>query len=390
MKQLLIEPSSRIEGLEEYYFSTKLKQIREMNQTGEPVINLGIGSPDQAPSEEVIAELANQATDVKAHGYQPYQGIPELRNAMARWYSKFYDVNLDPDSQILPLFGSKEGLMHIAMSFLSPGDAALVPDPGYPAYAAVTRLAGAKVLTYPLMPENHWLPDLNFIETRGLHQVKVMWVNYPHMPTGTRGSRDLFEELVSFAKIYNILLVNDNPYSFILNEDPISLLGVEGAIETCLELNSLSKSHNMAGWRIGMVAGRKEYLDYLMRFKSQMDSGMFRPMQLAAVKALEAGPEWYARNNDVYRERKEVAHALLDHLNCSYDKDQSGLFVWAKIPANERSGQALADRILLEKRVFITPGFIFGPQGDRYVRVSLCQPKEVMGKAIDRIKGEIS
>ncbi|MFA5814172.1 MAG: aminotransferase class I/II-fold pyridoxal phosphate-dependent enzyme [Bacteroidales bacterium] len=389
MKKLLIEPSSRIEGLEEYYFSTKLKQIREMNLTGEPVINLGIGSPDQAPAADVIEELAIQARDEKAHGYQPYQGIPDLRKAFSGWYSRSYGVELDPESQILPLFGSKEGLMHIAMSFLSPGDAALVPDPGYPAYSAVTRLAGAKVITYPLLPENNWLPDLSFIELLGLHRVKVMWVNYPHMPTGRRATKELFEELVAFAKYHKILLVNDNPYSFILNDQPISLLAAPDAIETSLELNSLSKSHNMAGWRIGMVAGRKEYLDYLMRFKSQMDSGMFKPMQLAAKKALEAGPEWYEGINSIYRERKVMAYALLDKLKCTYDKDQSGLFVWAQIPSTETSGHSLADRILLEKRVFITPGFIFGPQGDQYVRVSLCQPKELISSAIDRINGKI-
>lgn len=387
MKRLLIEPSTRIEGLEEYYFSTKLKQIREMNLAGAAVINLGIGSPDQAPLPEATEELAMQSRNALAHGYQPYNGIPELRRAFADWYLRSYGVSLDPDSQILPLFGSKEGLMHIAMAFLSPGDAALVPDPGYPAYSAVTKLAGAKVVTYPLLPENGWMPDLDFIETRGLERVKVMWVNYPHMPTGKRASLELFQELVQFARNHNILLVNDNPYSFILNDHPISLLAVPDAIDTCLELNSLSKSHNMAGWRIGMVGGRKEYLDYLMRFKSQMDSGMFKPMQLAAVKALEAGSEWTDSLNAMYRERKLRAHALLDHLGCIYDQDQSGLFVWARIPATENSGQELADRILLEKRVFITPGFIFGPQGDQYVRISLCQPKEVINSALDRIKG---
>jgi aspartate/methionine/tyrosine aminotransferase len=384
----LIEPAVRISGLEEYYFSTKLKQIREMNMTGTPVINLGIGSPDQAPGPEVTAELYRQSEDSKAHGYQPYQGIPELRKAFAGWYSRSYGVELNPDSEILPLFGSKEGLMHIAMSFLSPGDAALIPDPGYPAYPAVTRLAGADVLTYTLRPENGWLPDLEMIERMDLAKVKVMWVNYPHMPTGKRAPRALYTRLVEFALRHRILLVNDNPYSFILNPEPNSLLSVPGAMETCLELNSLSKSHNMAGWRVGMVAGRREYLDYLMRFKSQMDSGMFRPMQQAAVKALESGPEWYTSLNEIYARRKVIAHQLLDNLECSYDKDQSGLFVWARIPETEASGQIMADRILLEKRVFITPGFIFGSQGDRYIRVSLCQPREVIENAIKRIKGE--
>ncbi len=384
----LIEPAKRISGLEEYYFSTKLKQIREMNQTGTPVINLGIGSPDLAPGEEVTDELSLQAADPKAHGYQPYQGIPELRKAFSDWYKRSYNVELNPDNEILPLFGSKEGLMHIAMAFLSPGDEALVPDPGYPAYPAVTRLAGANVVNYTLSPENGWLPDLDALERMDLGRVKVMWVNYPHMPTGKRAPIELYIRLVEFASRLGILLVNDNPYSFILNPEPISLLSVPNALENALELNSLSKSHNMAGWRIGMVAGRKEYLDYLMRFKSQMDSGMFRPMQQAAVKALALGPDWYASVNDVYRQRKLVAHELLDLLGCTYDTDQSGLFVWARIPDSEPSEQALADRILEEKRVFITPGFIFGQQGHQYVRVSLCQPVEVIGKAIQRIKGE--
>jgi LL-diaminopimelate aminotransferase len=385
MSKLLIEPAARIQGLDEYYFSSKLREIREMNSTGTPVINLGIGSPDLAPDSTVIEELHQQALSASAHGYQPYQGIAELRKAFASWYKRFYNVDLDPDHEILPLFGSKEGLMHITMSFLGPGDEALVPDPGYPAYAAVTRLSGARIKTYPLLPERDWLPDLEFIELMGLHRAKVMFVNYPHMPTGKRASRKLFEELVAFASLHKILLVNDNPYSFILNEEPLSLLSVPGAMETALELNSLSKSHNMAGWRVGMVAGRKEYLDYLVRFKSQMDSGMFKPMQMAAVKALELGPEWYDQVNSVYRERKVVVHELLDHLKCTYSHDQSGLFVWARIPDTEESGREVSERILHKSRVFITPGFIFGPQGERYIRVSLCQAVEVIREAVDRI-----
>ncbi len=385
MSKLLIEPAARIQGLEEYYFSSKLREIREMNLSGTPVINLGIGSPDLAPDETVIEELYQQSIPANVHGYQPYQGIPELRVAFSSWYKRYYDVDLNPDQEILPLFGSKEGLMHIAMSFLGPGDEALVPDPGYPAYAAVTRLSGARVKTYPLLPERDWLPDLDFIELMGLHRAKVMFVNYPHMPTGKRASRKLFEELVAFASLHKILLINDNPYSFILNDEPLSLLSVPGAIETAMELNSLSKSHNMAGWRIGMVAGRKEYLDYLIRFKSQMDSGMFKPMQLAAVKALELGPEWYEKVNAVYRERKVIVHELLDFLKCTYSVDQSGLFVWARIPPTEESGREMAERILQKSRVFITPGFIFGAQGERYIRVSLCQTVEVIQEAVDRI-----
>ncbi|HBB93254.1 MAG TPA: aminotransferase [Bacteroidales bacterium] len=382
----MIEPAARIQGLEEYYFSSKLREIREMNLSGTPVINLGIGSPDLAPDETVIEELYQQAIPANVHGYQPYQGIPELRMAFASWYKRYYDVDLNPDHEILPLFGSKEGLMHIAMSFLGPGDEALVPDPGYPAYAAVTRLSGARVRTYPLLPERDWLPDLDFIELMGMHRAKVMFVNYPHMPTGKRATRKLFEELVAFASLHKILLINDNPYSFILNDEPLSLLSVPGALETAMELNSLSKSHNMAGWRIGMVAGRKEYLDYLIRFKSQMDSGMFKPMQMAAVKALELGPEWYEKVNAVYRERKVIVHELLDFLKCTYSQDQSGLFVWARIPATEESGREMAERILQKSRVFITPGFIFGPQGEKYIRVSLCQPMEVIQEAVNRIR----
>lgn len=279
--------------------------------------------------------------------------------------------------------------MHIAMAFLGPGDHALVPDPGYPAYAAVTRLAGAKVKTYPLLPENDWLPDLDYIELMGYEKAKVMWINYPHMPTGKKGSRELFRQLVQYARANNILLVNDNPYSFILNEEPISLLETEGAMNISLELNSLSKSHNMAGWRIGVVAGRQEYLDYLVRFKSQMDSGMFKPMQLAAAAALEAGPEWYEELNKIYRERREVVYELLDTLECTYSRDQCGLFVWARIPQGEESGRDLSERILQDQRVFLTPGFIFGPQGDQFIRVSLCQNVTTIREALARIQSEL-
>lgn len=385
MKKELLDPASRISGVEEYYFSAKLKEIREMNKSGTPVINLGIGSPDLPPSPETIEVLQSEAYKSHVHGYQAYNGIPELRKAFADWYLRFYNVELDPDREIQPLFGSKEGLMHIAMAFLNPGDVALVPDPGYPAYSAVTRLAGARVLNYPLLPGNDWLPDLDFIELNGVHNAKIMWVNYPHMPTGKRATFKLYEDLVHFAKLHRILLVNDNPYSFILNDEPLSILSVPGAIDTTLELNSLSKSHNMAGWRIGMVAGRPEYLNYLIRFKSQMDSGMFYPMQKAAAKALEAGPEWYDQVNAVYRERKLVVHQLLDNLGCTYSTDQSGLFVWARIPESETSGRELSERLLREKRVFITPGFIFGFQGENYIRISLCQPAEVINEAMNRL-----
>lgn len=389
MNKHLIDPAARIQGVEEYYFASKLREIRQMNLTGETVINLGIGSPDLPPAAAAIEVLQEQALLPENHGYQPYNGVPELRKAIANWYKRYYSVGLDPDREVLPLFGSKEGLMHIAMAFLGPGDHALVPDPGYPAYAAVTRLAGAKVKTYPLLPENDWLPDLDYIELMGYEKAKVMWINYPHMPTGKKGSRELFRQLVQYARANNILLVNDNPYSFILNEEPISLLETEGAMNISLELNSLSKSHNMAGWRIGVVAGRQEYLDYLVRFKSQMDSGMFKPMQLAAAAALEAGPEWYEELNKIYRERREVVYELLDTLECTYSRDQCGLFVWARIPQGEESGRDLSERILQDQRVFLTPGFIFGPQGDQFIRVSLCQNVTTIREALARIQSEL-
>ncbi|MCK9325896.1 MAG: aminotransferase class I/II-fold pyridoxal phosphate-dependent enzyme [Bacteroidales bacterium] len=389
MNKHLIDPAARIQGVEEYYFASKLREIRQMNLTGETVINLGIGSPDLPPAAAAIEVLQEQALLPENHGYQPYNGVPELRKAIANWYKRYYSVELDPDREVLPLFGSKEGLMHIAMAFLGPGDHALVPDPGYPAYAAVTRLAGAKVKTYPLLPENDWLPDLDYIELMGYEKAKVMWINYPHMPTGKKGSRELFRQLVQYARANNILLVNDNPYSFILNEEPISLLETEGAMNISLELNSLSKSHNMAGWRIGVVAGRQEYLDYLVRFKSQMDSGMFKPMQLAAAAALEAGPEWYEELNKIYRERREVVYELLDTLECTYSRDQCGLFVWARIPQGEESGRDLSERILQDQRVFLTPGFIFGPQGDQFIRVSLCQNVTTIREALARIQSEL-
>ncbi len=389
MNKHLSDPAARIQGVEEYYFASKLREIRQMNLTGETVINLGIGSPDLPPAAAAIEVLQEQALLPENHGYQPYNGVPELRKAIANWYKRYYSVELDPDREVLPLFGSKEGLMHIAMAFLGPGDHALVPDPGYPAYAAVTRLAGAKVKTYPLLPENDWLPDLDYIELMGYEKAKVMWINYPHMPTGKKGSRELFRQLVQYARANNILLVNDNPYSFILNEEPISLLETEGAMNISLELNSLSKSHNMAGWRIGVVAGRQEYLDYLVRFKSQMDSGMFKPMQLAAAAALEAGPEWYEELNKIYRERREVVYELLDTLECTYSRDQCGLFVWARIPQGEESGRDLSERILQDQRVFLTPGFIFGPQGDQFIRVSLCQNVTTIREALARIQSEL-
>ena len=387
MKSHTIVPAERITGLEEYYFSSKLREIREMNRTGIPVINLGIGSPDLAPDQAVTAKLAEVATLSDHHSYQPYTGIPELRKAFAGWYSTWFSVELDPEREILPLIGSKEGLMHIAMAMLNPGDEALVPDPSYPAYQSVTKLAGATPRSYQLTPENDWLPDLAQLEKEGLKRVKVMWVNYPHMPTGRAAEKRVFESLVDFGIRHNILIVNDNPYSFILNDQPLSILSVKGAKVGVLELNSLSKSHNMAGWRIGMVAGNPELLGYILRFKSQMDSGMFKPMQLAAVEALKLGKDWYQSVNAVYRSRRELIWELLDKIGCTYDPKQNGMFVWARIPEEVPSGRGLAEEILVRDRVFITPGFIFGKQGERYIRASLCQPEAVIREAIKRVRG---
>ncbi len=382
----IIQSASRLGEVKEYYFSTKLREIATMRAEGKYVLNLGIGSPDLPPAEGVMEELSDKVWKVDTHGYQPYNGIPELREAFAHWYRQWFGVGLDPRQEILPLMGSKEGIMHIAMAYLEKGDRVLVPNPGYPAYRAVSQLAGAEVLSYDLLAENDWLPDLEALAGRDLERVKIMWVNYPHMPTGARGSAEFFARLVHFARQRRILLVNDNPYAFILNESPISILAVDGAREVALELNSLSKAHNMAGWRIGMLAGREDYLQDILRFKSNMDSGMFRPLQMAAVQALASGPEWYGRLNAVYRERRTTVCELLDLLGCTYDKGQVGMFVWAKVPARYRNGFELSDEVLYGAHVFITPGGIFGSNGDPYIRISLCSDGVLYEEAIHRVR----
>jgi aspartate/methionine/tyrosine aminotransferase len=349
------------------------------------VINLGIGSPDMAPAEEVIETVASESRKPENHAYQSYSGIPELREAYANWYHDFFGVRLNPDSEILPLMGSKEGIMHISMAFLNPGDEVLVPNPGYPAYSAVARLLGAKVRYFDLSEDNHWYPDLAALEKTGLSGVKMMWVNYPNMPTGTRASTELFRKLTDFGIRHNILIVNDNPYSFILNDEQLSLLSVPGAKEIALELNSLSKSHNMAGWRLGMLAGHPEYVSAVLQVKSNMDSGMFKPLQLAAVKALRQPKSWYRQLNEIYRERREVAFEILNTLQCTYDKNQVGMFVWAKIPDESEGSEPFSDTILKKNQVFLTPGFIFGSGGTRYVRLSLCTEKSRLQEAAARI-----
>lgn len=378
--------ADRLNGIGEYYFSQKLREIEGLNQTGEPVINLGIGSPDLPPHPDVIRTLQLETAKPNVHGYQNYKGVPALRKAMADWYQKWYGVSLDPDTEILPLIGSKEGIMHISMTYLNEGDEVLVPNPGYPTYRSATQLAGGSCIEYGLSEELDWQPDFEALENRDLSRVKLMWVNYPHMPSGQPPTKKLFENLVSFAKKHDILICHDNPYSFILNETPSSLLSVEGAKEVVIELNSLSKSHNMAGWRIGMVCGASERIADVLRFKSNMDSGVFLPLQLAAAKALSLDGQWHDELNALYRKRREKVFTLLDELECTYHKGQVGLFVWAKVPVGFSSGYELSDRILQKARVFITPGGIFGSGGDQYVRVSLCSTEEKYTEAFRRIE----
>ena len=386
----MIQPAKRLDSVNEYYFAGKLREIAQMQKEGKPVLNLGIGSPDQPPHPAVLEALQNGAAQPKAHGYQSYTGIPALREAWAVWYSQFYGVALNPDNQILPLIGSKEGIVHVAMAFLEPGDVALVPNPGYPAYSAATQLAGASVQLYDLSESSGWLPDLKQLESTDLSQVKLMWVNYPHMPTGEPGSADVFQMLVDFGKKHNILIVNDNPYSFILNEHPRSILAAHGAEDIALELNSLSKSHNMAGWRVGMVAGHPEYLKSVLRFKSNMDSGQFQPVQLAAVQALHLPAAWYQSLNDMYRERQKVAFRILESLDCVFNPQQQGMFVWAKIPDHYADGYALSDELLYERHVFLTPGGIFGSNGNRFVRISLCSDVATLQTALHQIQNALS
>ena len=380
-----METSKRLEGIGEYYFSQKLREIDELNKQGKNIINLGIGSPDQPPHPDVIKTLQDESAKPNVHAYQSYKGSPVLRKTISDWYKKWYNVDLDPDSEILPLIGSKEGIMHICMTYLNKGDEVLVPNPGYPTYRSAVMLAGGKCKEYKLREKNNYEPDFDKISKKGLKKVKLMFVNYPQMPTGQLPSKELFEKLVAFGKENKILIIHDNPYSFILNENPMSLLSVEGAKDCVIELNSLSKSQNMAGWRVGMLCGAKERIEEVLRFKSNMDSGMFLPVQLAAAKALGLGKEWYDEVNKVYKERREKVFELLWLLNCKFSKAQAGMFVWAKIPSKYKTGFELSDDVLYNSNVFITPGGIFGDSGDKYVRVSLCAPVEKFEEAIRRI-----
>ncbi|SDJ99999.1 Aspartate/methionine/tyrosine aminotransferase [Pedobacter sp. ok626] len=377
--------AKRLDGISEYYFSQKLREIDSLNKEGKNIINLGIGSPDLPPHPDVIKTLQEEAAKPGVHGYQGYKGIPALRQAFADWYQRWYQVVLDPDTEVLPLMGSKEGIMHICMTYLNEGDEALIPDPGYPTYSSAVKLAGGKPVSYLLKEELNWYPDFEALAAMDLSKVKLMFVNYPHMPTGQQMAPGLFENLIRFAKENQILLVHDNPYSFILNDNPVSLLKAPGAKEVVLELNSLSKSHNMAGWRIGMLCGAKERIEEVLRFKSNMDSGMFQPLQMAAAKALSLGPEWYSHINSIYAERRAQVYRILDILGCSYSLEQVGLFVWAKIPDHYKDAYALSDEILYGSNVFLTPGGIFGSQGNRYIRISLCGDLSRFEQAISRI-----
>ncbi|MFZ4769325.1 MAG: pyridoxal phosphate-dependent aminotransferase [Ferruginibacter sp.] len=378
--------ANRLDSINEYYFSQKLREIDAMNNAGKQVINLGIGSPDLPPHPDVIKTLHEESSKPTTHAYQNYKGSPVLRKAMADWYQKWYGVAIDSEREILPLIGSKEGIMHICMTYLNEGDSALVPNPGYPTYRSAVSLAGGTICDYDLKAENNWLPDFDALEKTDLSKVKLMFVNYPHMPTGTLPASDVFDVLVSFAKKYSILLVHDNPYSFILNDHPVSLMKTEGAMEVAIELNSLSKSHNMAGWRVGMLVGAKDRINEVLKFKSNMDSGMFLPLQLAAAKALQLDGEWHNSVNEIYKRRQVKVFELLDLLNCSYDNKQAGMFVWASIPNPYTDGYSLSDEVLQKANVFITPGGIFGSNGNKYVRVSLCCTEDKITEAIERIK----
>ena len=380
----MIKTAKRLDTVQEYYFSRKLREVRQLMADGKPIINMGIGSPDLAPSEEVIDALKDSVLDSNAHQYQSYQGLPELREAISKFYKAHFNVKADFNSEILPLMGSKEGILHISMAFLNEGDEVLIPNPGYPTYTSVTNLVGGVAKYYDLTENNNWLPNIKELESQDMSKVKLMWLNYPHMPTGTNGNMELFSDLVAFAKRNQILLVNDNPYSFVLNEDQNSILSIDGAKEIAMELNSLSKTFNMAGWRVGMLLGSKENIDAVLKVKSNMDSGMFYGIQKGAIKALQSSKEWYENLNIIYKKRRDLIFQLADKLNCTYDINATGMFVWAKLPNGISSAEKFIDEILYEKDLFITPGTIFGSNGEGYIRFSLCVTEDKIKEAIKR------
>ena len=382
-----IQPADRLANVSEYYFSRKLKEVAQMNAEGKNVISLGIGSPDMPPSEETINVLCEQAKRADVHGYQPTVGIPELRNAMADWYKRWYDVDLDPSCEIQPLIGSKEGILHVTLAFVNPGDQVLVPNPGYPTYTSLNKILGSEIVNYNLREDNGWQPDFEELEQMDLSRVKLMWTNYPNMPTGANATMELYEKLVAFARKHNIVIVNDNPYSLILNKKPLSILNVPGAKECCIEFNSMSKSHNMPGWRVGMLASNAQFVQWILKIKSNIDSGTFRPLQLAAAQAYHNSMEWHEEANiGVYGRRRQLAEEIMRTLGCSFDTNQVGMFLWGRIPDSCNDVEDLTERVLHEARVFITPGFIFGSNGKRYIRISLCAKEEKLAEALERIK----
>jgi len=382
----MISTAERLKTIEEYYFSRKLRQVRELMAAGKPIINMGIGSPDLAPSGKVLDAVRVSIEDKGAHQYQSYQGLPELREAIVNFYKKEFNVALNSVNEVLPLMGSKEGIMHISMAFLNPGDEVLIPNPGYPTYTSVTNLVGAVPKYYNLTSDGNWFPNIEELQSQDLSKVKIMWIGYPHMPTGAIAKIGQLKELINFARQNGILLVNDNPYSFVLNEEPISILEIEGAKEVALELNSLSKTFNMAGWRVGMVLGSQEHINAILKVKSNMDSGMFYGIQKGAIVALESGKEWFDKLNLVYASRRELMYELVNKLNCTYDSSAVGMFVWAKLPAGIASAEEFVDSVLYDKDIFIAPGTIFGSNGEGYIRFSLCVTEDKIKEAINRFE----
>lgn len=380
-----ITPAIRVSNISEYYFARKLREVARLNAEGADIISMAIGGPDRPPHESVIETLCDYARRDNTHSYQPGCGIPELRQAFARFYKRWYGVDIDPATELNPLIGSKEGILHISLALLNPGDGVLVPNPGYPTYTSASHLAMAEIYPYDLTAEQGWLPDFNALERLPLDKIKLMWINYPHMPTGTRATRELFERVVDFGRRHNIVIAHDNPYSFILNDTPLSIMQVPGAKEIAIELNSMSKSHNMAGWRMAMLTSNAEFIQWIVKVKSNVDSGQFRPMMLAAAKGLDLDREWYDSVNATYSRRREIVERIMTALGCTFDPSQRGMFLWGRIPDSEPSGEALTERVLRDARVFIAPGFIFGSNGDRYIRLSLCATEENLLRALDRI-----
>lgn len=383
--KMKISPALRLQDIQEYYFSKKLQEVAALNANGMDIISLGIGGPDRPPHPEVIEELCQWANREDSHGYQLTKGVPELREAYAAFYKRFYGVTLDPGSEILPLIGSKEGITHISLAFLNPGDGVLVPDPGYPTYTSVSKIVGAEIFTYDLTEENDWMPDFDALEKLPLEKIKLMWVNYPHMPTGAPASKELYRKLIEFGKRHSILIVHDNPYSFILNPNPGSILEVEGGKDIAIEMNSLSKSHNMPGWRMAMCASNPEFISWILKVKSNVDSGQYLPMMKAAAKALSLDRDWIDQVNKEYESRRKIAERIMKQLGCRIDPRQQGLFLWGRIPDDIEDVEKFTDSILYNNRVFVTPGFIFGHNGRRYIRISLCAPEEKLTEALERI-----